>query len=96
MVISAHAKIVRGPRAVFRELSADEGGVLLHLDSRQYHRLNRMGCTIWGLLDRARTITDLAEEVRKVAVDSPAHLREDIDQFLEGLLARDLIAVAES
>ena len=94
-MIPAHAKIARGQRAVFRELSADEGGVLLHLDSGQYHRLNRMGCTIWGILDGARTVTDLEEEVRKVATDAPANLMEDIQQFLDGLLARDLIAVTE-
>jgi hypothetical protein len=95
-VISAQAKVVRGQRVVFRELGADEGGVLLHLDSGQYHRLNRMGCTIWGMIDGMRTVTDLAEEVHKVALDAPAHLREDVHQFLEGLLARDLIAVTES
>lgn len=94
-MIPAHAKIVRGQRVVFRELSADEGGVLLHLDSGQYHRLNGMGCTIWGILDGARTVTDLVEEVRKVATDAPANLMEDIQQFLDGLLARDLIAVTE-
>jgi len=96
MVISAHAKVARGPRVVYRELSADEGGVLLHLDSGQYHRLNPMGCTIWGILDGARTVTDLVEEVRKVATDAPANLMEDIQQFLDGLLARDLIAATES
>lgn len=96
MVISAQAKIVRGPRVVFRELSADEGGVLLHLDSGQYHRLNHTGCTIWGLIDGMRTVTDLTEEVRKVAGDPPANLMDDIQTFLEGLLARELIAVAES
>lgn len=95
-MILAKAKIVRGRRAVFRELGGDEGGVLLHLDSGQYHRLNRMGCTIWGLIDGARTVTDLAGEVRRVAADHPAHLMEDIQEFLEGLLARDLIAVTES
>jgi hypothetical protein len=96
MAISAHARIARGPRVVFRELSADEGGVLLHLDSGQYHRLNQIGCAIWGLLDGERTVTDLVEEIRKVAVDSPANLMEDIQRFLEGLQARDLIAVTES
>ena len=96
MAISAHTKISKGPRVVFRELTADEGGVLLHLDSGQYHRLNQMGCTIWGLIDGARTVTDLAEEVRRVAVDAPPNLMEDVQKFLEGLLARDLIAVTES
>lgn len=91
MVISPQTKIARSPRVVYRELSADEGGVLLHLDSGQYHRLNRMGSTIWGLIDGERTVTALAEEVRKVAVDSPANLMEDIGKFLEGLLSRELI-----
>lgn len=95
-MIPAQAKIARGQRVVFRELGVDEGGVLLHLDSGQYHRLNRMGCTIWGLIDGARTVTDLTEEVKKVAGDPPADLMDDMQTFLEGLLTRDLIALTES
>lgn len=90
-MISPQTKVARSPRVVYRELSADEGGVLLHLDSGQYHRVNRMGSTIWGLLDGERTMTDLVEEVRKIAADSPASLMEDIEKFLEGLLSRELI-----
>lgn len=90
-MISPQTKVARSPRVVYRELSADEGGVLLHLDSGQYHRVNRMGSTIWGLLDGERSVTDLVEEVRKIAADSPASLMEDIRKFLEGLLSRELI-----
>jgi len=35
--------IVGNPRVVYRDLAAEEGGVLLHLDSGQYHGLNALG-----------------------------------------------------
>ena len=79
----------------YRGLGADEGGVLLHLESGQYHRINRMGSMIWELIDGARTVTDLVGEVRKTIADPPAQLMEDIQIFLEGLLARGLIDAAE-
>ena len=95
-MISAQTKIAKSLRVVYRELSTDEGSVLLHLESGQYQRLNRMGSTIWELINGARTATDLVEEVRKISADAPAHLMEDIQKFLEGLLARELIEVVES
>ena len=81
---------------MYRELSADEGGVLLHLESGQYHKLNRMGSTIWQLIDGERTVADLEQEIRNLTADSPVSLMEDIQKFLEGLLARELIEAAES
>jgi len=81
---------------VYRELSADEGGVLLYLESGQYHKLNRMGSTIWQLIDGERTVADLEQEIRNLTADSPVSLMEDIQKFLEGLLARELIEAAES
>ena len=81
---------------MYRELSADEGGVLLYLESGQYHKLNRMGSTIWQLIDGERTVADLEQEIRNLTADSPVSLMEDIQKFLEGLLARELIEAAES
>jgi len=95
-VIPPQTKIARSPRVVYRELSADEGGVLLHLESGQYHKLNRMGSTIWQLIDGERTVADLEQEIRNLTADSPVSLMEDIQKFLEGLLARELIEAAES
>ena len=59
------SKIRRSPQVAARELSAEEGAVLLHLETAQYHGINPVGLLIWELLDGERTVTDVVGYKRR-------------------------------
>jgi Coenzyme PQQ synthesis protein D (PqqD) len=88
--VNREAPIKRNPKVVHRPLA--EGGVLLHLDSGQYHSVDEVGLLVWDLLDGEQTFEGLLEELRARLAEPPAGLEEEIDSFLDGLLSRDLIA----
>ncbi len=75
-------------QAVFRDL--DEGGVLLHLGSGEYHGLNHEGVLIWGLLD-GRRLDEIVAAVRERVSDPPSELDDQVSTFLDGLARRGLI-----
>ena len=83
------------PRAVFRELADDVGGVLLHLDSGAYHGLNATGTLIWNLIGDGSTLGDLLSGLRSRIADAPADLEGDVEDFVQDLVERGLLTVAE-
>lgn len=93
-MITHDAKIRRHPKAVFRDLEDSKGGVLLHLESGQYHGLNAVGSVIWSLLDGTRTADDVVAAVRAQVDDPPASLRDEVMAFLQHLTERNLIEIA--
>jgi hypothetical protein len=95
-MIPGSAKISRNPQVVYRDLEDGQGGVLLHLESGQYHGLNQIGAAIWDLLDGTRTSADVQSALRARVEDPPDHLEGDIAQFLEGLHERGLIILASA
>lgn len=91
-MIDPSAHIRRGEKAVFAELSAEEGGVLLHMDSGLYYGVNPSGVLIWEMIDGQRTLPQIAEEFRARVDGAPADLEQQIACFLDGLRERNLIA----
>jgi len=73
--------IVGNPRVVYRDLAAEEGGVLLHLDSGQYHGLNALGSMIWHLLEDGKKPSALVSELRGRLETLPPQLDEDVAGF---------------
>ena len=94
-MIDEACRIKRSPEVAAHGLAASEGGVLLHLQSGQYHGVDDVGWTIWNLLDGSRTIGDLAEELRVRFPDAPSHLNEDVSTFVRDLLERNLVEVID-
>lgn len=86
-------RISAAPHAAFRRLSAQRGGVLLHLHSTAYFQVNELGAIIWQMVQDAPTFDQLASRVRAVLDDPPADLEGDISRFLDQLTARDLVVV---
>jgi hypothetical protein len=86
------AVIRRNPKVVYRELAGEGGGVLLHLDSGEYHGLDEVGSLIWSLLDGERDFEALVDDLRDGLEDPPEDLAEDTQRFLADLRERDLIA----
>ena len=90
-MIDATTKIHRNPRAVFRRLAEGSGGVLLHLDSTQYHGVNEVGAAIWELTEQDITFGDLVASLRERLDDPPADLEGDVEEFLGELGERGLV-----
>jgi hypothetical protein len=88
--------IRRSPRAVFRKLENDSGGVVLHLDSTAYHGVNETGALIWDAIDEGITFEELVNRMGQKVDDVPDTLSEDIAIFLSGLRERDLIVLEQS
>ncbi len=84
------ATVQRNPRVVFRQLN-DGSGVLLHLDSTNYHGLDPMGAVIWNLLESPKTIDMLLAELRASFPETPPALADDIHEFVGDLKERDLV-----
>ena len=85
--------ISRAPGAVFRELSGDQGAVVLNLSSGQYHGVNAVGVVIWELIEPSPTFAALVAGVRSRVSDAPGHLDEDVAGFVEALVERGLATV---
>ena len=92
-MIEGNTVISRNPRTAFRDLSGDQGAVLLHLDTAAYHSMNEVGTAIWNLLDQERTFSELIDGLRDQLEDVPPALETDIEQFLRALEERDLVRI---
>jgi hypothetical protein len=90
-MIDTNTRIRRNPDVVFRPLEDEQGGVLLHMQSGEYHGLNELGSLIWGLMENETRFADLVDGVRAETEDAPTSVDEDVSRFVEDLNARDLV-----
>lgn len=79
-------------KVVYRSIGED--GVLLHVESGQYHELNAVGCRIWELSHNA-TIETVVSALQREFPDAPPSLLGEVTEFLGGLLERDLIETSD-
>jgi hypothetical protein len=91
MVIEPSSRLVRNENVAFRRLAAGEGGVLLHLESGEYHGINEVGCLIWELLDGERTVEAVAVALQDDIEDPPPDLVDEVIVFLDSLRTRGLV-----
>jgi len=93
-MLQSDTPIARHPSVVYRDLA--EGGVLLHLDSGQYHGVNATGLAIWSLLEKPSTLDQLRAGLEAEVEEAPPQLEQEVRDFLEALQARDLVVVGPS
>ena len=91
MALAPSSRVKRNENVAFRRLAEGEGGVLLHLETGQYHGINEVGCLIWEQLDEQRTVDEVAAAVGEGLEDPPDDLVDEVVAFLESLEERDLI-----
>lgn len=93
--MDSQVRLRQNPNVVARQLGADRGGVLLHVDTGAYHSLNAVGQVIWTLVDGERTVAEIIREVRARVSDAPPQLDDDVRAFLQGALDRDLVVATD-
>lgn len=91
MAIDSTTTLARNESVAFRRLAEGEGGVLLQLESGEYHGINEVGCLIWELLDGERTVEALVAAVAEGVEDPPPDLDDQVITFLESLQERGLV-----
>jgi Coenzyme PQQ synthesis protein D (PqqD) len=91
MSIDPSTTPAKSENVAFRRLAEGEGGVLLHLESGEYHGINEVGCLIWELVDGERTVDGLVAALDKRIEDPPADLAAEVIAFLHRLRERDLV-----
>lgn len=92
-MIGTESKVRRNPNVVARDLAEEEGGVLLHLVSGEYHGVNPVGLAIWELLEEERTVGDVVTGLRARVEDPPPQLEADVLRFLQQVHERDLVVL---
>jgi len=93
--MTATAVITRTADAVFQNLAGEDGAVLLHLGSGQYHTLNPVGARIWELLETPMSEAELTQRiVAEFDADNTA-VAQDVKTFLGELLERQLVHVSK-
>lgn len=91
MPVEPSSTLRRNEDVAFRRLAEGEGGVLLHLESGEYHGINEVGCLIWEHLDGERTVDGVADAISDAIEDPPSDLADEVREFLESLRERDLV-----
>lgn len=83
--------VTRASNVAYQPL--DEGGVLLHLETGAYHRVNAIGALIWDTLGDMPLADVMRAVEEEVEGPVPETLLADIEEFLELLAQRDLVVV---
>lgn len=78
------------PGVAYRAVGDGEG-VLLHLESGQYHGVNETGKTIYELIDGTRDSAGIAGELASRYADAPEELHTAVRAFLSELATRGLV-----
>ena len=92
--MTATAVITRTADAVFQNLAGEDGAVLLHLGSGQYHTLNPVGARIWELLETPMSEAELTRQIVAEFEADDAAVAQDVKTFLGELLNRELVRVS--
>lgn len=87
------ARWVAAPGVVTTELS--EGLALLDTRTETYFTLNPTGAHVWSLLDRGRTVPQLAEALAQRFGAPPGACREDVAGLLDDLAGNGLVVPDE-
>ena len=81
----------RHPDSAFRPI-ADEGGLVVLPGRAEVKVLNPVGIRIFGLLDGAHSVGEIADVIAAEYEVAEADAREDVRAFLEQLEAHGMLA----
>lgn len=92
-VLDINQVLAHSPSAVYRDLDAEEGGVLLHLDSGGYFSVNTVGRDVWMLLDGQRSLEEVVMAIRQKHPDADEQAGADVLSFATAVVDRGLADV---
>ncbi|CAN5750543.1 hypothetical protein BH18ACT15_BH18ACT15_13590 [soil metagenome] len=88
--------VKRNPRVVYRDLAEDAGGILLHLDTSNYHNINPTCVVVWETIgEDGASFGQLLAELKKRLHNFPENGEGDITAFVTGLSERELLLLEE-
>ncbi len=88
------SRVTVAPDVLFRLVSGE--GVVLNLKTEVYLGLDPVGARMWTLLTESASIQDAYEALLAEYDVAPEQLQEDIRVFVDQLLAKGLVTVAQS
>ncbi|HTM02384.1 MAG TPA: PqqD family protein [Vicinamibacterales bacterium] len=91
MTVAFAARVSVAPDVMFRLVG--EEGVLVNLATERYLGLNAVGARMWQVLSNARSIQAACVQLLTEYDVDEATLRADVEDFVEQLLAQQLIHV---
>jgi hypothetical protein len=94
MTSSFAMRIAPAPDVMFR--TVDDESVLLDLKSETYLGLDPVGTRMWTLLTRSGSIQEAYEALLREYDVDPDRLRADLEDFVQKLVANDLVQVGLS
>jgi len=71
----------------------DDMYFVMHGSASELHSLNGVGADIWRLADGTRTVAEIARVVGEEYDVEPPLAQADVVEFLESLLAKDLVEI---
>jgi hypothetical protein len=92
-VVDVNQVLVHSPAVVYRDLDAEQGGVLLHMETGGYFSVNTVGRDVWGLVDGQRSLGDVAAAIRQKHQDAGDEAVTDVLSFATALVERGLVTV---
>ena len=94
--MGTHQVIKRAADVVYQALSGEDGAVLLHLGSGQYHTLNPVGARMWEILESPMSEEELGHRVIAEFDASAEDLAKHVETFLQELLDRNLVQLGDT
>lgn len=91
MAVAFGARVSVAPDVMFRFVG-DEG-VLVNLTTERYLGLNPVGARMWSVLSSAASIQAAHDQLLEEYEVDAVQLRADVEEFIEQLLAQELIQV---
>lgn len=73
----------------------DGESVILHIESGKYFGFNEVGTEIWELLAEPHSIAEIAQHIAAKYDVAEERCQADIEELVEELLGKELIAVCE-
>jgi Coenzyme PQQ synthesis protein D (PqqD) len=86
-------RVRKNPDVAYQALAEGEGGVLLSLETGEYHGVNDTGGRIWNLIDGERTVAEIVAALRRELADAPESLEAEAAEFVDSLRSRRLVTV---
>ncbi len=86
--------LIKKRESVVFRVETDQWALLFDPDRDVSFGLNPVGVLLWANIDGEKTVKELAEKVQADCNNVPENVADDVMEFVQGLLANQLIDIA--